>query len=594
MTYTATYSPDDNKLRLYAAMRLDEETYARVKAAGFRWAPQQKFFFAPAWSPAREDLLLALAGEIGDEDTSLSERAEERAERFEGYREKRTEDYERAQAAVASIADNIPLGQPILVGHHSEKRARKDAERIENGMRRAVKMWDTAEYWKDRARGAIRHAKYKERPDVRARRIKGLEAEQRKVAKSKTQAEQAITIWRGLTEPDSKWFKLTRENQPTTFAERALFIAGNTNTTAYGTYSDLTAGKITAEEAQARTIAMNERSIAHCDRWLVHLANRLEYERTMLGESGGTIADRTKPEKGGAVQSLWAPRGGWAYIQKVNKVTVTILHSWGNEGGRTYSQKVAFDKLRGVMSAAEVAAARERGAIQETGDGIGFYLMQSREEFDRTQGGTSPSPETAQPAAAPAVAADTKADVAKLREAIKAGVQVVSAPQLFPTPVDLADRMVALAELREGDRVLEPSAGTGRLIDAILKAEKLGHVVAVEIRGPLAHRLHTTYSRRRTPPAVEVLTADFLSCNGNMGLFDRIVMNPPFSGGADVKHIKHALTMLGPEGRLVALCANGPRQQAELQPLATAWIPLEGAFEEAGTGVNVALMVIDK
>ncbi|HDT1561555.1 TPA: DUF3560 domain-containing protein, partial [Klebsiella pneumoniae subsp. pneumoniae] len=27
-TYRATYSPDDNKLRLYASLRLDEETYS--------------------------------------------------------------------------------------------------------------------------------------------------------------------------------------------------------------------------------------------------------------------------------------------------------------------------------------------------------------------------------------------------------------------------------------------------------------------------------------------------------------------------------------------------------------------------------------
>ena len=32
---TATYSPEDNKLRLYPASRLDAETYAKVKAAGF-------------------------------------------------------------------------------------------------------------------------------------------------------------------------------------------------------------------------------------------------------------------------------------------------------------------------------------------------------------------------------------------------------------------------------------------------------------------------------------------------------------------------------------------------------------------------------
>ena len=39
--YRATYSPDDNKLRLYAASRLDPETYKKVHDAGFRWAPKQ-------------------------------------------------------------------------------------------------------------------------------------------------------------------------------------------------------------------------------------------------------------------------------------------------------------------------------------------------------------------------------------------------------------------------------------------------------------------------------------------------------------------------------------------------------------------------
>ncbi|HMF62793.1 MAG TPA: DUF3560 domain-containing protein, partial [Edaphobacter sp.] len=74
-----------------------------------------------------------MCGEIDDEDTSLVERAEERADRFVDYKHKRISDAERAHEAVSRIADNIPLGQPILVGYHSERHARKDAERIENG-----------------------------------------------------------------------------------------------------------------------------------------------------------------------------------------------------------------------------------------------------------------------------------------------------------------------------------------------------------------------------------------------------------------------------------------------------------------------------
>src|SRR5580704_4344107 len=120
MHYTATYSPEDNKLRLYSISRLPKDVYERVRAAGFKWAPKQELFVAPMWTPDREDLLIELCGEIGDEDKSLAERADERAERFEDYSESRANDAETARAAVAAIADNIPFGQPILVGHHSE------------------------------------------------------------------------------------------------------------------------------------------------------------------------------------------------------------------------------------------------------------------------------------------------------------------------------------------------------------------------------------------------------------------------------------------------------------------------------------------
>ena len=93
--YRATYSPDDNKLRLYALDRLDEETYSKVSGAGFKWAPKQALFVAPAWSPNREDLLIALAGEIEDEDNTLFDRQEERAERFGHYSVKRASESDR-------------------------------------------------------------------------------------------------------------------------------------------------------------------------------------------------------------------------------------------------------------------------------------------------------------------------------------------------------------------------------------------------------------------------------------------------------------------------------------------------------------------
>lgn len=86
-----------------------------------------------------------------------------RRERLERKLEKRLEwagkAEKRSDAAfdkVRLIADNIPLGQPILVGHHSERRARRDQERIRSGMSKAVEEQKLAQHHASRADGIER------------------------------------------------------------------------------------------------------------------------------------------------------------------------------------------------------------------------------------------------------------------------------------------------------------------------------------------------------------------------------------------------------------------------------------------------------
>ena len=167
----------------------------------------------------------------------------------------------------------------------------------------------------------------------------------------------------------------------------------------------------------------------------------------------------------------------------------------------------------------------------------------------------------------------------------------MTAPQLFPTPPELAQRVVELAEIREEHTVLEPSAGTGNLLRAVRDASPGSLLWAVEIDS----RLMQHYANHKGRPACDSTTVgDFLAMNGELGTFDRVVMNPPFDHGADIRHIEHARGKLNPGGRLVAICANGPRQRAALQPIATAWIDLPaGSFADQGTGVNTAIVVID-
>ncbi|MGP7055024.1 DUF3560 domain-containing protein, partial [Klebsiella pneumoniae] len=138
-TYRATYSPDDNKLRLYASLRLDEETYSLINKAGFRWAPKQELFVAPAWTPGREDVLLSLAGDIEDEDSTLFDRQEQRAGRFSDYSDRRAVESEQALAHVDSLASGVPTGKTNLGGQNKGgNRGRKGKESGKEREKRGV------------------------------------------------------------------------------------------------------------------------------------------------------------------------------------------------------------------------------------------------------------------------------------------------------------------------------------------------------------------------------------------------------------------------------------------------------------------------
>jgi hypothetical protein len=67
VAYRGTYSLDDDKLRLYVAGAPDPEIRASAKSRGFVLSAKRQAFVAPKWTPEREDLLLQLCGDIGDE-----------------------------------------------------------------------------------------------------------------------------------------------------------------------------------------------------------------------------------------------------------------------------------------------------------------------------------------------------------------------------------------------------------------------------------------------------------------------------------------------------------------------------------------------
>lgn len=67
-----------------------------------------------------------------------SERVDARRERLERAALRARRESESASKRMRSMMDAIPPGQPILVGHHSERRHRSDLRKIDNAMRTSV------------------------------------------------------------------------------------------------------------------------------------------------------------------------------------------------------------------------------------------------------------------------------------------------------------------------------------------------------------------------------------------------------------------------------------------------------------------------
>ncbi len=163
--------------------------------------------------------------------------------------------------------------------------------------------------------------------------------------------------------------------------------------------------------------------------------------------------------------------------------------------------------------------------------------------------------------------------------------RAVSAYQLFQTPVSVANQMATALSLKAGARVLEPSAGLGRLLDA-LKPFTPSEVMAVEVAPQLSAELY-----RQNRAGVVIKQRDFLAQSpAVLGMFDAVMMNPPFHMRADIQHIEHAKRFLKPGGVLVALCMDTSHRRAAFRDFEWTNLP-HGSFKEAGTGVNVAMVI---
>jgi hypothetical protein len=168
----------------------------------------------------------------------------------------------------------------------------------------------------------------------------------------------------------------------------------------------------------------------------------------------------------------------------------------------------------------------------------------------------------------------------------------------FATPEPLGLKMVEWANVKFGEKVLEPSAGHG----AIARFFPEGSVrTLVEPSENLSSRAALA------SPGARVVTDRFEALDVGANKFDAIVMNPPFGRGGKtaMEHVGKAARHLRNGGRIVALVPEGPTADKALERLLeqdamkdvfmVADIKLPAVtFERAGTSVRAHVLVLEK
>lgn len=164
----------------------------------------------------------------------------------------------------------------------------------------------------------------------------------------------------------------------------------------------------------------------------------------------------------------------------------------------------------------------------------------------------------------------------------------------FPTPPELAKRVVELAQIGTGHRILEPEAGRAGIAGEI-PLWAVAELDCVEL-------LPDNVAWLKAHGYNVIHAGDFLTLTPNP-IYDRIVMNPPFERQQDIDHVQHALKFLKPRGRLVSIMSAGVAFRENKKTLSFqellekhGWMERnpEGTFKESGTMVNTVTVVLDK
>ena len=305
----ANFNITDDKIRLDPeGVRLTDEQYKQAKACNFAWWPGRKIF-AAKWSVSAEDFVLSLVSEIEEDDT-----LDDVESRVERYQKHATEAESNAERSAEYSLEATTARRRELSQQRAENESEKDL------------------YWTRRISGAIERATYREQPGVIARRINGLESEERKYLKESSE-EKCL----GAALYNSRVDLPLEGDIPEGIVGVKTYSAKINGVEQYQTRSGYDKAKLEAGKERHKILYV---------RMLAHVQQRLEYERALLAAAGGLPTDGKTWEVGGGVKL----GGQWQEIIKVNRTTFNAKSNYGSH--IKYQKTIA----KGLMTAEQYRA----------------------------------------------------------------------------------------------------------------------------------------------------------------------------------------------------------------------------------------------
>ena len=168
--------------------------------------------------------------------------------------------------------------------------------------------------------------------------------------------------------------------------------------------------------------------------------------------------------------------------------------------------------------------------------------------------------------------------------------------QFFETPADISRKLaVRLGDVEPPHRILEPSAGRGALVKAVLEEWPEQIVDCYELMEENREELAKI-------PNARLLGSDFMEAE--VGMYDKIIANPPFANNQDIIHVTKMWEHLGDGGQMAVIMSRH-WQFANDKPSKTfrsfvesvdhdVTILPKGTFKSSGTNVESVMLVIWK